>query len=248
MSPRTAARVARHWTRLYTAGLPAAVRDTRRAEVESDLWESLLDATGSRHILARLALGVVDDLTWSLTQMDTSTRASAKWSVGSLVVFASTWLWLTSAPDSVVIRESLWAFPAAIVLHLLGLVLFVGLRLALDLRLAGWAFGNTPVSEMASRVAPWTIAGGVLTAVSGMALYTADAARYASNPAFQFKVAALGLALVNVWFFHAITYRRVNAWDTAATPPLNVRVSGYFSLLLWTVTMVAGQLVGYTGS
>ena len=37
MSPRAAAGVARWWTRLYTAGLPADLRDARRAEVESDL-------------------------------------------------------------------------------------------------------------------------------------------------------------------------------------------------------------------
>ena len=34
-----AAGVARAWVRLYTAGLRADVRDSRRAEIDSDLWE-----------------------------------------------------------------------------------------------------------------------------------------------------------------------------------------------------------------
>ena len=70
MSPRAAAGVARWWTRLYTAGLPVDLRDARRAEVESDLWESVADGAPSRHILARVALGLADDLTWSLTGTD----------------------------------------------------------------------------------------------------------------------------------------------------------------------------------
>ena len=248
MSPRTAARVARHWTRLYTAGLPADVRDTRRAEVESDLWESLLDATGSRHILARLALGVVDDLTWSLTQMETSTRASAKWSIGSLLVFAATWLWLSQAPESTMMRESYWAFPAALVFHVLGIVMFVGLRLAIDLRLTGWALTNTPVSDIVGRLGPWTLVGGTVAAASGMALYAAETARFASNPVFEVKMAALAIALANVWFFHAVTCRSIRNWDTAAAPPKAARVSGYLSLALWTAIIAAGRLTAFSGS
>jgi hypothetical protein len=248
MSPHTAARVARHWTRLYTAGLPADVRDMRRAEVESDLWESLLDATGSRHILARLALGVVDDLTWSLTQMDTNTRASAKWSIGSLLVFAATWLWLANAPASITMRESYWAFPAALVLHVLGVVMFVGLRFALDLRLTGLALTTLPVSEMVSRLAPWTLLGGTVTAVSGMALYSAGFNHLAANPAFEMKIAALALALANAWFFHAVTCRRIAEWNERAVPPLAARVSGYVSLALWATIIAAGQLTGFMGN
>jgi len=74
MSPRAAAGVARWWTRVYTAVLPGHLRDARRAEVESDLWESVSDGAPSRHILARLALGIGDDLTWSLTFMDATIR------------------------------------------------------------------------------------------------------------------------------------------------------------------------------
>jgi hypothetical protein len=38
-----AASLVRSWTWLYTCGLPAAVRDARRAEIESDLWEFFHD-------------------------------------------------------------------------------------------------------------------------------------------------------------------------------------------------------------
>src|SRR4029453_3803556 len=134
MSPRAAAGVARWWTRVYTAGLPDDLREARRAEMESDLWESLSDGAPSRHILARLALGMADDLTWSLTVMDTTTRNTAGWSLGSLALLGAAWLWLVQAPPSALMRETSWAFPVALINHLVGLVLLVGMLLPLDLR------------------------------------------------------------------------------------------------------------------
>jgi len=247
MSPRAAAAVsvARWWTRCYTAGLPVDLRDARRAEVESDLWESVSDGAPSRHILARLALGIADDLTWSLTFMDSTTRNTAGWSLGSLAVFALAWLWLSQAPQSVVMRESTWAFPVALINHLVGLVLLVGIRLPLDLRLMGWAFGGVPVSLLARRTAPFALTGGVVAVVSGMALYAADPARMASNPWFLFKVAALAAALVNAWFFHAVLARRIREWDTATKLPVAVQASGWASVLLWTLLIVAGRLIAF---
>lgn len=70
---RSAASLVRGWTRLCTSRLPASVRERRRAEVESDLWESLRNEGGSTpavvlHLLARLVLGIPDDLGWWIEQ------------------------------------------------------------------------------------------------------------------------------------------------------------------------------------
>ncbi|HEX3702096.1 MAG TPA: hypothetical protein VHU82_02120 [Vicinamibacterales bacterium] len=66
--------IARVWTRLYTSGLDQSLRDARRAEIESDLWESHEDARRrggaatevALQILARLLLGMPHDLLWSI--------------------------------------------------------------------------------------------------------------------------------------------------------------------------------------
>jgi hypothetical protein len=68
----TAATLVRRWVGLYTRGLPAAVRDARRAEIESDLWaqseeaEQLGQAPASVGIemLTRLVLGIPADIGW----------------------------------------------------------------------------------------------------------------------------------------------------------------------------------------
>lgn len=69
----------RAWVRLYTAGLPPGLRDSRREEIDADLWEQAHDAdTGLRkgpplatHLLFRMLLGVPDDMMWRLAHIRT---------------------------------------------------------------------------------------------------------------------------------------------------------------------------------
>ncbi len=57
-----APRVVRWWTATYTAGLASSVRDARRAEIASDVWEHSEDmAAGGETLLGR-AIGVVSRL------------------------------------------------------------------------------------------------------------------------------------------------------------------------------------------
>jgi hypothetical protein len=71
---RLAVSCVRGWTRLYTWRMPPASRQTRRAEIESDVWESQSDAAGDHvlgsalHILLRLLIGIPDDLGWRAEQ------------------------------------------------------------------------------------------------------------------------------------------------------------------------------------
>jgi Protein of unknown function (DUF3738) len=67
---RIAISCVRGWTWLYTWHMAAAFRETRRAEIESDLWEcgreaDAMHGVGSAlHMLLRLLLGMPDDVGW----------------------------------------------------------------------------------------------------------------------------------------------------------------------------------------
>jgi hypothetical protein len=83
MSPtvlRLAIATVRLWTRAYTWRLPPALRDARRDEIESDLWESQHDrAAGlggsvALAIFARLIAGIPDDLGWRIEYAGTGLR------------------------------------------------------------------------------------------------------------------------------------------------------------------------------
>jgi hypothetical protein len=88
-----AASLVRSWTWLYTCGLPNAVRDARRAEVESDLWEFFHDrdrvesVSSAAHLLVRLLRGLPDDLIWCAEHVAAGHRTLAfRLFVVSLVV------------------------------------------------------------------------------------------------------------------------------------------------------------------
>src|SRR6266513_1767939 len=81
---RLAVNCVRRWTWLYTWRMPPASRETRRAEIESDLWEFQRDAVGDQslgpalHILLRFLIGIPDDLSWRVEQVAVGERASQK--------------------------------------------------------------------------------------------------------------------------------------------------------------------------
>lgn len=66
------ARVVARWTRMYTAGLPAPVRDRRREEIGADVHGQLSEARSRRErpamtaaaMMSRLVRGALHDLSW----------------------------------------------------------------------------------------------------------------------------------------------------------------------------------------
>lgn len=73
----------RCWTCMYTWRLPPAVRDARREEIESDLWESshdpgLTQAELAIQTLMRLTLGVADDLAWRFAQLTVTRQVTRR--------------------------------------------------------------------------------------------------------------------------------------------------------------------------
>jgi hypothetical protein len=62
----------RGWSRVYTWGMPSGPAESRRAEIESDLWELQHDADGTCglnptvQMIGRLLGGVPDDLAWRI--------------------------------------------------------------------------------------------------------------------------------------------------------------------------------------
>jgi len=75
--------------------------------------------------------------------------------------------WLASTAGSIALHESLYAYRIVSTVHVVTLSVFVGTAALLDLRLLGVALRSIPVSEVAGRLRPWTMAGFALMIVSG---------------------------------------------------------------------------------
>jgi hypothetical protein len=94
----------RTWTWMYTGGTPAFVRDGRRQEIESDLWEQQrdlaaeTDARVAAQILLRLLAGVLDDLQWRVEHRALSPRRTqALIATTVAVVFGVAWAYTATS-------------------------------------------------------------------------------------------------------------------------------------------------------
>ena len=153
--------------------------------------------------------------------------------------------WLANTPGSIALHESLWGYPVLESVHVLALCLFVGMAAALDLRLLGAALRRTPVSEAATRLLPWAVAGFVVMVVSGALLVYAIPVRTYQSIWFRAKVVLMMAAGLNAWVFHHTVYSRVGAWNLDRIPPKRARAAGAVSLVLWASVIILGRMIAY---
>ena len=153
--------------------------------------------------------------------------------------------WLGNTAWSVAFHESRYVFLLVLMIHVLTLSVFVGTALMIDLRLLGKTMTHVPVSQVVTRLMPWTEAGFIVMAITGALLfYAAPVARY-ENIFFRFKMAALAMAAVNMWLFRRNVYRRGAEWDLDAVPPRRVQMVGAVSLALLALIITAGRMMAY---
>ena len=153
--------------------------------------------------------------------------------------------WLGNTSWSIAFHESRYVFLLVLMIHVLTLSVFVGTALMIDLRLLGRTMTGVPVSQVMTRLMPWTEAGFLVMIVTGTLLfYAAPVARY-ENIFFRLKMAALAMAVINVWLFRRNVYRRVGDWDLDPVPPRRVRMVGALSLLLLALIITAGRMMAY---
>lgn len=153
--------------------------------------------------------------------------------------------WLDQTAVGAAVRESLWLFPAIETLHLLGMAALLGTVAVLDLRLLGWAMRRERVSSLVGKLLPWAWAGFAVQVVTGGLLFSSEAVKVYSNPAFRLKMLLILLAGIHAFIFHWIVYRDVANWDDSALLPLKAKLSGFASILLWVGIVAAGRFIGF---
>ena len=134
-------------------------------------------------------------------------------------------------------RNSVFLYPLANVLHILGALTFFAAVAAMDVRV----LSRSPLAgtrAFIARVRPVAIAGLAVQLVTGLMLLAPEATHIGHNPAFQVKVAAILFGLLNVAVLE-IVIRRAGVVTAAA------RASAGASLVFWLATAAAGRLIAY---
>lgn len=141
-------------------------------------------------------------------------------------------------------REALWAYPATEALHIVGIGLLFGSIAIVDLRLIGLG-RRVPVSALAGLAIPWSLAGFVLAATTGVLMFTAHATEFIQLPVFLLKMSLILAGGINAAILHTGVLRDTRAWETGATPPLGAKVAGGVSIALWIGVVACGRLLAY---
>ena len=135
-------------------------------------------------------------------------------------------------------RSTGWLYPLANLVHVLGAALVVGSIATFDVQILRSRRRAALVSHTAIPVA---VVGLVFQAASGVVLLSAEASTLVKNPAFQFKMAMLIFALVNVAVFH---WRFGRALKTGA-PLDGAQPLAAVSLASWILVLLAGRSIAY---
>jgi hypothetical protein len=139
------------------------------------------------------------------------------------------------------LRESgsIWAYRAVLTMHTLGMGVLVGASTVLDLRLLGCA-PKIPLAPL-DRLFPIMWAGFWLNALTGVALFVADATTKGTTTVFMAK---LGIIVLSVFVLFDIR-RRVYGRDGVAVVTSQAQLLAAASLALWFAAIVTGRYMAY---
>jgi hypothetical protein len=152
--------------------------------------------------------------------------------------------WLQGLSVSVAVRESTWIFPTLECIHIYSMVLLVSVFAIFDLRLLGLSFGgksSEPISRLSNRLLRWGWICFGLNALTGSLLFASEAVKMSGNWAFQLKMALIFLALIT----HTIVLRMSVKWEGVVSMPLQAKLVGSFSLLLWVGVIAASRWIAF---
>lgn len=151
---------------------------------------------------------------------------------------------LADTPWSIALHESLYMYAITESTHVLSIMLFVGTIGMVDLRLLGISYNKVPVSQMLSRMLPWTVAGFVLLVITGAMLFLAIPIRTYHSLWFRLKCLMIVIAAVNIAIFTFKVERDKAQWDLGPVPRKS-KVCAAISLSAWACVIVFGRLIAY---
>jgi hypothetical protein len=142
----------------------------------------------------------------------------------------------------VTVRQSIWLYPVASVLHVIGVGLLLGTIIAFDLRVLGLARA-LPLHPLARLLIPLAALGVAMQLPTGFLMLTADANALLTHPLMLAKLSLVLLALANIAWFH----RRAGPAFVDLYEPLpgSLRASAALSLGAWTSVAVLGRAIAY---
>jgi hypothetical protein len=154
-------------------------------------------------------------------------------------------VYLEQSKFSICVRESgsLFAFPGILLLHTYGMAVLVGIVLAIDLRILGFA-PAMPLAPL-GKLLPLLWAAFWVNAVTGTILLVADATTKMTNPDFFIKMGFIAVAVVVQRIIQRRVFGAPQIGFGTVTP--RAKMLAVASLTCWLGAITAGRLLAYVG-
>ena len=154
-------------------------------------------------------------------------------------------IWFQNTPLCVLVRDSAYAFPVILTLHVIFISLFGAMILATDFRLLGWGLRKHSIADIVDQLRVPKRIGFILVVTCGLLILGSKAEEYFLNPFFKLKVILLALVGVHALVFRGSVYNQAAELDASAEPPARAKLAAGLSLLLWLSIACAGRSIGY---
>jgi len=143
-------------------------------------------------------------------------------------------------------RMSLKSMPVVEAIHVLTAAVVFGTILIVDLRLLGFPNTRRAITRIEHELLRYTWGAFIISVITGVLMFAANATTYYGNTAFRLKMLALLLAGANMAVFELVTKRGVGSWDKDITPVPAARFAGAASIVIWTAVIVIARWIAWT--
>jgi hypothetical protein len=144
--------------------------------------------------------------------------------------------WLEGTPLGAMVRDSAWMYPAMKWVHFVGLSIWLGAIVAVDLRLIGVGARRQTATQLSNGLFVWRWIGFFVAFLGGFLLFSVEATNYVLHPSFLLKLAILTpLALI----LHVVVHTKAHVWTKTGHTSAIGRWAGLFEFLLWMSVVAA---------
>jgi hypothetical protein len=150
--------------------------------------------------------------------------------------------WIQSTWLSQLMHHSEWLFTSMEVIHFMGLSVLLASVAILDLRVLG-VVKRIPMSKLDDLV-PLALIGFAIQLTSGVAMFSAQPAKYWGNIGFRIKMVVLLCAGLNALWYWLLEAGDVRTASRGAIK-LSAKVTAVLSLLLWLTVLTFGRIITY---
>jgi len=153
--------------------------------------------------------------------------------------------WLSDTPLSLTIQNVSWIIPTVQSIHILSIAVVVSSVFLIDLRLLNVLGRSQPTAAYATRFLPGIWYTLIVLALTGAILIIGEPARSLQNPAFQFKMAALVVAMIVTFIFQRPLMKEPAYWELTEGRKTAAKAIAVISLCIWVSIVFAGRWIAY---